>query len=78
MTKPPSDRTTVKRKPQRAAYDRATIDQVLDQGLICHVGFTADSQTFVLPMIHVRVGDKVYLHGSPASRALQTARHRLA
>jgi uncharacterized protein len=71
MTEPPSDRTTVKRKPQRAAYDRATIDRILDEGLICHVGFTLDGQTFVLPMIHVRVGDKVYLHGSPASRMLQ-------
>ena len=71
MTEPPSHRTTVKRKPQRAAYDRATIDAILDEGLICHVGLTADGQTFVLPMIHVRVGDKVYLHGSPASRTLQ-------
>jgi nitroimidazol reductase NimA-like FMN-containing flavoprotein (pyridoxamine 5'-phosphate oxidase superfamily) len=71
MTQPPSDRTTVKRKPQRGTYDRATIDKILDEGLICHVGFTVDGQTFVLPMIHVRVGDKVYLHGSPASRTLQ-------
>jgi nitroimidazol reductase NimA-like FMN-containing flavoprotein (pyridoxamine 5'-phosphate oxidase superfamily) len=71
MTEPPSDRATVKRKPQRGAYDRATIDKILDEGLICHVGFTVDGQTFVLPMIHVRVGDKVYLHGSPASRTLQ-------
>jgi nitroimidazol reductase NimA-like FMN-containing flavoprotein (pyridoxamine 5'-phosphate oxidase superfamily) len=71
MTEPPSDRATVKRKPQRAAYDRAAIDRILDEGLICHVGFTVDGQTFVLPMIHVRVGDKVYLHGSPASRTLQ-------
>jgi len=71
MTEPPSDRTTVKRKPQRADYDRATIDKILDEGLICHVGFSVDGQTFVLPMIHVRVGDKVYLHGSPGSRTLQ-------
>ena len=71
MNEPPSDRTTVKRKPQRAAYDRATIDKVLDEGLICHVGFSVDGETFVLPMMHVRVADKVYLHGSPASRTLQ-------
>jgi nitroimidazol reductase NimA-like FMN-containing flavoprotein (pyridoxamine 5'-phosphate oxidase superfamily) len=71
MNEPPSDRATVKRRPQRAAYDRATINQILDEGLICHVGLTLDGQTFVLPMIHVRVGDKVYLHGSPASRTLQ-------
>jgi nitroimidazol reductase NimA-like FMN-containing flavoprotein (pyridoxamine 5'-phosphate oxidase superfamily) len=71
MTEPPSDRTTVKRIPQRAAYDRATIDRILDEGLICHVGFTVDGQTFVVPTIHVRRGDTVCLHGSPASRTLQ-------
>lgn len=71
MSQPPSARATIKRKPQRAAYDRGTIDKILDEGLICHVGFSADGQTFVLPTIHVRVGDKVYLHGSPASRMLQ-------
>jgi nitroimidazol reductase NimA-like FMN-containing flavoprotein (pyridoxamine 5'-phosphate oxidase superfamily) len=75
MSPPPTDRTTVKRKPQRGAYDRATIDKVLDEALICHVGFTVDGQIFVLPMIHVRIGDKVYLHGSPASRMLQTLQH---
>ena len=47
------------------------IDKVLDEGLICHVGFSDNGQTFVLPTIHVRLGDKVYLHGSPASRLLQ-------
>jgi nitroimidazol reductase NimA-like FMN-containing flavoprotein (pyridoxamine 5'-phosphate oxidase superfamily) len=71
MTEPPSDRTTVKRKPERAAYDRATVDKVLDEALICHVGFSLDGQTFVIPMIHVRMGDKVYLHGAPASRMLR-------
>lgn len=71
MNQPPSERVTVKRRPQRAAYDRETIEAILDEGLICHVGFSAQGQTFVLPTIHVRVGDKVYLHGSPASRLLQ-------
>lgn len=76
MSDPPSPRaasprTTVKRKPQRAAYDRVTIDEILDQALICHVGFSTGGQTFVLPTIHVRMGDNVYLHGSPASRLLQ-------
>jgi nitroimidazol reductase NimA-like FMN-containing flavoprotein (pyridoxamine 5'-phosphate oxidase superfamily) len=68
---PPSKRATVKRIPNRGIYDRATIDSILDHGLICHVGFTANGQTFVLPTIHVRICDKVYLHGSPASRLLQ-------
>jgi nitroimidazol reductase NimA-like FMN-containing flavoprotein (pyridoxamine 5'-phosphate oxidase superfamily) len=71
MPEPPSDRTTVKRKPERAAYDRASVDRILDEGLICHVGFTREGQTFVIPMIHVRIGDKVYLHGAPASRTLR-------
>src|SRR5688572_26415975 len=71
MSQPPSQRVTVKRKPQRGVYDRAAINAILDEGLICHVGFSAGGQTFVLPTIHVRVGDRVYLHGSPASRLLQ-------
>jgi nitroimidazol reductase NimA-like FMN-containing flavoprotein (pyridoxamine 5'-phosphate oxidase superfamily) len=71
MTQPPSDRATVKRLPKRANYDRAAIDAILDEGLICHVGIAVDGQPFVVPMIHVRVGDKVYLHGSPASRTLR-------
>jgi len=68
---PPSKRATVKRQPRRGIYDRATIDAILDQGLICHVGFSVDGETFVIPTIHVRVGDKVYLHGSRASRMMQ-------
>jgi nitroimidazol reductase NimA-like FMN-containing flavoprotein (pyridoxamine 5'-phosphate oxidase superfamily) len=71
MSDPPSKRCVIKRIPQRAAYDRQTIDNILDEGLICHVGFSVAGQTFVLPTIHVRVGDKVYLHGSPGSRMLQ-------
>lgn len=64
-------RSQIKRLPQRAVYDRAAIDAILDEGLICHVGFVADGQPFVIPTIHVRIGDRVYLHGSPASRMLQ-------
>jgi nitroimidazol reductase NimA-like FMN-containing flavoprotein (pyridoxamine 5'-phosphate oxidase superfamily) len=71
MPTPPSERATVKRLSKRAAYDRATIDAVLDEGLICHVGIVVDGAPVVVPMIHVRVGDAVYLHGSPASRTLR-------
>jgi nitroimidazol reductase NimA-like FMN-containing flavoprotein (pyridoxamine 5'-phosphate oxidase superfamily) len=67
----PSDRATVKRLPQRAAYDRATIDRILDEGLVCHVGFVQEGQPFVIPTIYVRIGDRVYVHGSPASRMLK-------
>jgi len=71
MSQPPSERAIVKRKPQRAAYDREAIDKVLDEGLFCHVAFALEGQPFAIPMIHVRVADKIYLHGSPASRLLQ-------
>jgi len=68
----PTKRTTVKRHPERGVYDRATIDPILDEALICHVGFVADGQPYVIPTIHARDGDKLYLHGSPGSRMLRT------
>jgi nitroimidazol reductase NimA-like FMN-containing flavoprotein (pyridoxamine 5'-phosphate oxidase superfamily) len=66
-----SARTTVKRHPERGAYDRATIDAILDEALICHIGFVHDEQPFVIPTIHAREGDTLYLHGSPGSRMLR-------
>jgi nitroimidazol reductase NimA-like FMN-containing flavoprotein (pyridoxamine 5'-phosphate oxidase superfamily) len=68
----PSARTRVRRVPQRAAYDRATIDAILDEALVAHLGFAIDGQPYVIPTLHARVGDTVYLHGSAASRALRT------
>jgi uncharacterized protein len=68
---PRTDRTTVRRLPARGAYDRALIHSILDEGLICHVGFVADGRPFVIPTIHARVGDRLYVHGSPASRMLK-------
>jgi uncharacterized protein len=68
----PSARTTVKRHPERGVYDRTTIDAILDEALICHVGFVADGQPYVIPTIHARDGDTLYLHGSPGSRMLRT------
>ncbi|HVX12217.1 MAG TPA: pyridoxamine 5'-phosphate oxidase family protein [Pirellulales bacterium] len=67
----PGERSQVKRLPKRANYDRAMIDAILDEALICHVGFVDEGQPFVIPTIHVRIGDAIYLHGSPASRMLQ-------
>ncbi|HYY02265.1 MAG TPA: pyridoxamine 5'-phosphate oxidase family protein [Gaiellaceae bacterium] len=66
-----SGRTTVKRHPERGAYDRASIDAILDEALICHVGFVHDGQPYVIPTIHARDGDTLYLHGSPGSRMLR-------
>jgi nitroimidazol reductase NimA-like FMN-containing flavoprotein (pyridoxamine 5'-phosphate oxidase superfamily) len=69
---PPSERTRVKRHPERGAYDRATIDGILDEALFCHVGYVADGHPRVIPTIHARVGDTLYVHGSNASRTLRT------
>jgi nitroimidazol reductase NimA-like FMN-containing flavoprotein (pyridoxamine 5'-phosphate oxidase superfamily) len=67
----PTSKTTVKRHPERGAYDRGTIDAILDEALICHVGFALDGQPFVIPTIHARDGDVLYVHGSPGSRLLR-------
>ena len=61
----------MRRHPERGAYDRATIDAILDEALICHVGFVHDGQPYVIPTIHARDGDTLYLHGSPGSRMLR-------
>jgi nitroimidazol reductase NimA-like FMN-containing flavoprotein (pyridoxamine 5'-phosphate oxidase superfamily) len=68
---PASERSTVKRLPKRAVYDRDTIHRILDEGLICHVGFVVEGQPFVIPTLYVRIGEHLYLHGSPASRMLR-------
>jgi uncharacterized protein len=69
---PASDRTRVRREPQRGVYDRATIDAILDEGLVCHLGFAAEGQPYVIPTLYARIGDEVYVHGSSASRMLRT------
>lgn len=66
-----SERTRIVREPQRAVYDREVIYKILDEGFVCHVGFTADGQTFVIPTMYARVGEAIYFHGSAASRTLR-------
>lgn len=68
---PASERTTVRRLAERGVYDRTTIDAIIDEALICHVGFVDDGRPFVIPTIHVRIGDTLYLHGSLRSRMLR-------
>src|SRR6266849_3543421 len=68
---PATERTTVRRIPKRASYERAVVEAILDEGLICHVGFVIDGQPYVIPTIHARVGDRLYVHGSAASRMLR-------
>jgi nitroimidazol reductase NimA-like FMN-containing flavoprotein (pyridoxamine 5'-phosphate oxidase superfamily) len=70
-----SERTTVHRYAHRAAYDRPTIDSILDEGIVCHVGLqTEKGFPVVIPLAYGRVGDVVYLHGSAASRLFRGAR----
>jgi len=57
--------------PERGRYDREAIDAVLDAGLVAHLGLVSDGQPFVIPTLHARVGDEVYVHGSSASRTLR-------
>ena len=67
---PVTDRTRVRRKPMRGTHERAAIDAILDEALICHVGFVADHGPIVIPTTHVRVADQLYIHGSAASHML--------
>lgn len=68
-----TDRTTVKRLADRGRYDPATVHAILDEADVCHVGVVIDGSPLVIPTLHVRVGDQLILHGSPASRMLRTA-----
>lgn len=70
-TGPPSERTRVRRLPKRGAYDRATIDAILDEGLICHLGFVADGAPLVIPTGYARDGDRLLLHGSRTSASMR-------
>jgi len=71
-TPPPSDRTRVRRLPKRGRYDRDSVDRILDAGVIAHVGWTGeDGQPYATPTIAWRVGDRLYWHGSSASRMLR-------
>ena len=67
----PTLRTTLKRLPRRGVFDRAAVHAILDEGLVCHVGFVADGQPFVIPTTYARVEDRLYVHGSAASRMLR-------
>jgi nitroimidazol reductase NimA-like FMN-containing flavoprotein (pyridoxamine 5'-phosphate oxidase superfamily) len=73
-THPPTERTRVRRLPERGVYDRETIDAILDEALICHLAYVVDRHPRVIPTIHARDGDVLYVHGSNASRTLRTAK----
>ncbi len=66
-------RATVKRMAKRAVYDRDAIHSILDRAIVCHVGFISAGAPSVLPTLHARIGERLYLHGSAASHMLRTA-----
>ena len=68
----PTKRSTVKRLPKRAEYDREAVYAILDEGMICHVGFVVGGQPFVIPTGYARIDERLYIHGSQASRMLRT------
>ncbi len=68
----PTNRTKVKRLPERGVYERETIYSILDEGLVCHIGFEVQGQPYVIPTGYCRVEDMLFIHGSAASRMLKT------
>jgi nitroimidazol reductase NimA-like FMN-containing flavoprotein (pyridoxamine 5'-phosphate oxidase superfamily) len=64
----PTERTQVHRLPKRGVYGREAVYRILDEGLVCHVGFVADGKPVVIPTGYGRQGDTIYIHGSTASR----------
>ncbi len=67
----PTSRTKVGRLPKRAVYDKGQVHAILDEGYFCHVGFVVDEQPYVIPTGYVRIEERIYLHGSAASRMLR-------
>lgn len=72
MTIKQTKKTRVRRLPKRGSYDRETINSILDEAFICHVGFVVDGQPYVIPTGFARIGDDFYIHGSSASRMLRS------
>jgi nitroimidazol reductase NimA-like FMN-containing flavoprotein (pyridoxamine 5'-phosphate oxidase superfamily) len=67
----PTNRTQVRRIAQRGVYDRQEVYAILDEGYVCHAGFAIDGQPYVIPTGYARLGDEIFIHGSPASRMLR-------
>lgn len=67
-----SERTKLARHPERGTYDRDSVYRILDEGLVCHLGFVDQGSPFVIPALYARLDETVYVHGSAASRAVRT------
>lgn len=74
MAEPTTGRSRVRRHSERGRYDRATVDAILDEGLVCHLGAVIDGAPRVLPTLYARDGDVLYLHGAPAAAILNAGR----
>ena len=70
---PPTARSRVRRLAERGRYDRTTIEAILDEGFVCHVGYAADAGPVVIPTAYARIGDQLYLHGAPANATFRHA-----
>lgn len=66
-----TSRTAVRRLPVRGIYERETVEAILDEGLICHVGFVHEGTPYVIPTGYGRRGEELLIHGSAASRMLR-------
>ena len=70
----PTERTALRRLPERGSFERDRLEEILDEALVCHVGFAGEHGPVVIPMSYARAGDRLYLHGSSASRLLRSLR----
>jgi len=68
----PTTRTKVRRLRKRGVYDKARVHAILDEGIICHVGFVKDGQPYVIPTLYARAAETLYVHGSAVSRMLKS------
>ena len=66
----PTERTQVRRLAKRGVYDRDVVYGILDEGIVCHVGFIAEGKPVVIPTNYGRIDDTLYIHGSVVSRML--------
>lgn len=66
-----TDRSRVRRKTERGSHERATVNTILDEALICHLGFAVDGRSWVFPTVHARIDDDLYLHGAVGNFALR-------
>ena len=69
-----SDKTRISRLPERGVDDRVVINQILDQGLVCHVGYVVDGRPVVIPTMYVRDGDRILVHGSNTAGMIKAVR----